>query len=315
MTKAYNQVSELDGRNVDMGIKVNAWQRFQKAFGEDNPYSVSDEDMLSKGRARIAFLRREQQTKQQLASLASSIGGAFSSSGKACDVCPEMVLIPAGSFRMGDLNGEGYDAEKPVHRVDIKSFAMGKTEVTFSEYDAFARATNSDLPEDEGWGRGNRPVINVSWNDAKAYVKWLSNKTGNRFRLPSESEWEYVARAGTTTKYSWGNDIGRNNANCGGCGSQWDHKQTAPVGSFRANAYGLQDMPGNVWEWVEDCYEDSYSGAPRDGRARTDGVCEYRVLRGGSWGTYPRGLRSADRNWNDPGRRGSSDGFRITQDT
>ena len=136
---------------------------------------------------------------------------------------------------------------------------------------------------DRGWGRGNRPVINVSWKDAQSYVRWLSQRTGHRYSLPSESEWEYVARAGTDTRYSWGDEIGRNRANCDGCGSRWDDEQTAPVGSFSPNAWGVHDMHGNVWEWVEDCWNDSYVGAPSDGSAWESGECGYRVLRGGSW--------------------------------
>ena len=154
---------------------------------------------------------------------------------------PEMVWIPAGSFRMGDIQGGGDSDEKPVHRVSVGKFAMGKFEVTFAEYDKFAQATGRKKPNDRGWGRGNRPVINVSWNDATAYAKWLSNQTGKTYRLPTEAEWEYAARAGTETKYWWGNDLGKNRAACDGCGSQWDNKQTAPVGSFSANKFGLYD--------------------------------------------------------------------------
>jgi formylglycine-generating enzyme required for sulfatase activity len=299
------QVTKIMNPNSD--ALQDAFEDFVDEYG----YEATNR---STSRKRITALKSEQRRAKQLASVVSDSGGSISSSGKACDVCPEMVLIPAGSFRMGDLNGGGYDNEKPVHRVDIKAFALGKTEVTFAEFDVFARATNRVLPENEGWGRGNRPVINVSWDDAKAYVKWLANKTGKRFRLPSESEWEYAVRAGTTTQYSWGNGIGRNNANCEGCGSQWDNKKTAPVGSFKANAFGLNDMHGNVWEWVEDCHEGSYSGAPSDGRARTSGACTYHVLRGGSWYDIPRYLRAANRYRFKPDRRNIHGGFRIAQD-
>ena len=133
------------------------------------------------------------------------------------------------------------------------------------------------------WGRGNRPAIDVSWHEAQAYVAWLSEKTGKRCRLLSESEWEYAARAGAATRYSWGDGIGRNRANCSGCGSRWDDRQTAPVGSFAANGFGLHDMHGNVWEWVADCWNGSYAGAPSDGSARESGNCSRRVLRGGAW--------------------------------
>src|SRR5262249_16038271 len=154
-----------------------------------------------------------------------------------------------------------------------------------------AGACNHHRPNDEGWGRGTRPVINVSWFDATAYVKWLSAKTGQQYRLLTEAEWEYAARAGTSTAYFWGNQIGRNQANCEGCGSRWDNKQIAPVGSFPANAFGLHDMHGNVWQWVEDRYDDNYNDAPADGRTWTSAencISENtRVLRGGSWGYHP----------------------------
>jgi formylglycine-generating enzyme required for sulfatase activity len=138
-------------------------------------------------------------------------------------------------------------------------------------------------------------VINVSWEGAQEYVRWLSARTGDEYRLPSEAEWEYAARAGTTTRYSWGDDIGHDNANCDGCGSLWDDEQTAPVGSFSANALGLHDIHGNVSEWVEDCWSDSYDGAPSNGGARVSGDCSLRVVRGGSWYYGPGYVRSAER--------------------
>ncbi len=228
---------------------------------------------------------------------------------------PEMLEIPGGSFRMGDLNGGGRRNEKPVHTVNIKRFALAKTEATFAQWDACVRAGGCKYkPKDKGWLRGNRPVINVSWEDAMAYAQWLSKETGKRYRLPSEAEWEYAARAGSTTKFSWGNDVGKNKANCSGCGSQWDDETTAPVSSFQANAFGLYDMQGNVWEWVQDCYHDSYQGAPNDGSAWTTGKCKRRVLRGGSWGHDPWLLRSAYRYGLTASSRFSIRGFRLAQD-
>ncbi len=226
-----------------------------------------------------------------------------------CRGCPEMVVIPAGSFMMGGL------IETPVHRVRVKAFAIGKYEVTFAEYDACVAAggCNGHRPKDEGWGRGRRPVINVSWNHAKAYVSWLSRKTGKRYRLPSEAEWEYAARAGTTTAYHWGDGIGRNNANCGGCGSRWDNRRTAPVGSFRPNRFGLHDVLGNLTEWVEDCWHPNYSGAPSDGRAWTSAGCGKRIFRGGTFGSKPLTIRSASRFGYDPALRGSIAGFRVAR--
>ncbi len=226
---------------------------------------------------------------------------------------PEMVVIPAGSFQMGCLSGDCYRNE-PVHSVSIASFELSKYEVTFEEYDAFTDATGRERVYDAGWGRGRRPVINVSWHDAVAYTQWLSEQTGERYRLPSEAEWEYAACAGSRTWYSWGNDIGRNRANCPGCGSRWGNKQTAPVGSFRANRWGLHDMHGNVEEWVQDCWNDNYRGAPADGSAWESGDCYYRVLRGGSWASdYPWYLRSAYRLRDTTGDRDVYSGFRVAR--
>jgi formylglycine-generating enzyme required for sulfatase activity len=229
---------------------------------------------------------------------------------------PKMVVIPAGSFRMGDIQGAGYDDEQPVHRVSVEKFAMGIYEVTFAEYDKFAEATGRKKPDDYNrfwwWQRGNYPVINVSWNDAIAYTKWLSNQTGKKYRLPTEAEWEYAARAGTETKYWWGNDIGKNRANClnSDCGDSF--KYTSPVGSFSANKFGLYDTVGNVWEWTCSEYEGKYKGKEK--------VCinknsyKYRVLRGGSWLVIPRGLRVANRRDASPFfSRSDYFGFRLVR--
>ena len=235
---------------------------------------------------------------------------------------PEMVVLPTGSFRMGDYGWSATPgitvtrtSEEPVRTVTIsRPIAMGRYEVTFAEYDRFARATGRDLPKDRFWGRSNRPVIYVSQKDAQAYAVWLSKETGKRYRLPSEAEWEYAARAGTSTRYSWGNEIGRNRANCDGCGSEWDNDKPAPVGSFAANAFGLHDMHGNVWEWVEDCWHNNYEGAPSDGGAWTTGCEESRtVVRGGSWDLDPSWLYSAYRNGLRPSRNDDV-GFRLVQD-
>ena len=236
--------------------------------------------------------------------------------GRDCPECPEMVVVPAGSYRMGSRDGRS--DELPVHEVAIGApFAVGRYEVTFAEWDACARhggcPRGEDIAEDRGWGRGRRPVINVSWDDAKRYVQWLSRKTGKAYRLPSESEWEYAARAGTQTAYSWGDEIGVNRANCYVCGGQWDGDRTAPVGSFGANAWGLHDMHGNVWEWVEDCPNGSYAGSPVDGSSWLSGNCDKRVLRGGSWFNYPSFLRAAGRNRYSTGNRNSSFGFRVAR--
>ena len=240
---------------------------------------------------------------------ARSAGTVF----RDCDGCPEMVVIPAGTFRMGCVSGRDcFDDEQPVHAVMMSQpFALSKHEVTFEEYDRF---TFPNQVEDEGWGRGRRPVMNVSWDDAQEYVAWLSSETGARYRLPSEAEWEYAARAGTTTAYSWGNVVGNNRANCKECGSQWDDRMTVPVGSFGANAWGLHDMHGNVWEWVQDCWHASYVGVPRDGSAWTvGGNCGPRVLRGGSWSNGPRSLRAAYRGGITTDIRNVDFGFRVAR--
>ena len=235
-----------------------------------------------------------------------------------CDACPEMVVVPAGLFMMGSpaSEEERSDDEGPVHQVTFEQpFAVGKYEVTFAEWDACVAGggCNGYRPNDKGWGRGRQPVINVSWKDAQAYVRWLSEETGEAYRLLSEAEWEYVARAGTTTRYFWGDNIGRNRANCAGCGSRWD-KQPAPVGRFRANAFGLHDVHGNVWEWTQDCGHENYRGAPADGRAWEGGNCGARVSRGGSWRSYgPRSLRSANRNTGTAGDRYYFYGFRLAR--
>ena len=228
----------------------------------------------------------------------------------------EIVTIPGGTYRMGDLSGDGDEDARPVHSVRVTAFRMGKHEVTFAQWDTCVADGGCDgyTPDDEGWGRGNRPVINLSWDDVQGFIDWLNSKTGGNFRLPTEAEWEYAARAGNTTLYSWGNSIGHNRANCDGCGSRWDDDRTAPVGSFSANAWGLHDMHGNVWEWVHDCWNDSYAGAPSDGRAWVSGDCTRRVLRGGSWYVYPERLHSASRTSNTRLSRNAYRGFRLAQD-
>ena len=235
-----------------------------------------------------------------------------------CDECPKMVAVPSGRFTMGSsVREEGRDDDEgPMRRVRIDyQFAVGVYEVTFAEWYACmdAGGCGSYVPDDMRWGRGNRPVVNVGWDDAQSYVSWLSERTGKRYRLLSESEWEYVARAGTETAYSWGDSIGVNRANCDSCGSAWDDKMTAPVGSFEANAWGVHDMHGNVWEWVQDCFNDSYEGAPTDGVAWTSEGCGTRVFRGGSFYGGPGYVRSASRSGNSTENRHHSLGFRVAR--
>ena len=212
---------------------------------------------------------------------------------------------------MGDLDGGGWEDERPVHTVSFaEAFAIGRHAVTFADYDRFVLAKNQRKPTDY-WGRGNMPVVDVSWDEAVAYARWLAEQTGKPYRLPTEAEWEYAARAKTETAYWWGKDIGQNRANFDGSGSPWSGKQTAPVGSFPPNPWGLHDTAGNVWEWVQDRWHGDYQGAPTDGSAWEQGDSARRVLRGGSWGYDPRYARAACRDVGGPGSRDDFIGFRL----
>jgi formylglycine-generating enzyme required for sulfatase activity len=231
--------------------------------------------------------------------------------------CPEMVVVPAGEFIMGSPSTEKgrYDDEGPQRTVTIvKSFGVSKFDVTFAEWDvcvSIGGCRQEGRANDAGWGRGTRPVINVSWDDAQQYVAWLSKMTGKPYRLLTEAEWEYAARAGNITAYYWGDEIGKQNANCNGCGSEWDNRQTSAVGSFKPNEFGLFDMAGNVWQWVQDCYHDNYNEAPIDGSAWASGDCSSRVVRGGSWNDVPQGLRAAIRIGIPTVDRNSGLGLRV----
>jgi formylglycine-generating enzyme required for sulfatase activity len=232
---------------------------------------------------------------------------------------PEMVSIPGGKFTMGAPAREGDKTERPQHKVQVRKFQIGKYDVTFAEYDLFTAATMREKASDRGWGRGNWPVINVSWTDAIAYIEWLDRKTGESYRLPSEAEWEYAARAGTKTPFWWGPDMDKGAApvHCDGCGSKWDGKETAPVGSFQPNPWGLYDMAGEVWEWTTDCWHETYQNAPADGTAWTaanGGECDSHVIRGGSWTGSPQDRRSAKRLSYGTNAAASDQGFRLARD-
>jgi formylglycine-generating enzyme required for sulfatase activity len=241
---------------------------------------------------------------------------------------PEMVVVPAGSFLMGGpksfwrsltpIARANQEGESPQHEVTIaKAFAVARFALTFDEWDACAKrgGCRPDV-SDHGWGRGRRPVIGVSWDDAQAYLKWLSGVTGKPYRLLSEAEWEYAARAGTKTVYPWGDKISLNGnpmANCKGCGSHWDGRQTGPVGSFPPNRFGLYDMIGNALEWTEDGYTFSYHGAPTDGSPRTNGDRGRRSLRGGSFNHDPDDVRAASRHFSQPDDKFRWNGFRVAR--
>jgi formylglycine-generating enzyme required for sulfatase activity len=240
-----------------------------------------------------------------------------------CADCPRMTVVPAGEFTMGSPPSEPYRGAEAQHRVTIAApFAVGKFEITFDEWDACAEGggCRGYRPDDSGWGRGKRPVINVSWEDAKAYVDWLGRKTGKPYRLLSEAEWEYAARAGATTSFSHGDTISPGQANYDGSPdgagpSDANRQSTLPVGSFVANAFGLHDMQGNISEWVEDCWHDEYTEqAPADGSPWIDGgSCNGRVVRGGSWEDSKAELRSAARTGGAKEDRFYTDGLRIAR--
>ena len=244
-----------------------------------------------------------------------------------CSDCPQMVAIPAGTFKMGSPAAESgrFDSEGPQHLVSVRAFALGKYDVTTAQFLIFLRETRyHPAPCDPilglGWKmtvRGSayppgetdpplEPANCLNWNDAQAYITWLNGKVRDLpsaakrstgpYRLPSEAEWEYAARAGTTTARWWGDAIGIGKANCNGCGSQWDNRLIAPIGSFGPNPFGLDDILGNIWQWVEDCWNENYVGAPTDGGAWLDGDCKKRAMRGGSWSNMPVFIRSATRS-------------------
>ena len=265
---------------------------------------------LANGKSRIERLAA---LAVSLLLLTSTSSGFAAEEFRDCLDCPEMVVVPAGSFTMGSPESEEgrRDHEGPQHEVTIaEPFAVGKYEVTLDEWEACVKGggCNDYEPDDRGWGGGRRPAINVSWNDAQTYVAWLSQETGEPYRLPSEAEWEYVARAGTTTRYSSGDEITPESANYGGKAAE-----TTEVGSYPPNSWVLHDVHGNVWEWVEDCWQDSYEGAPSDGSAWTNGNCGLQVLRGGSWHNNPGSLRSANRYWNFAVIRYDDRGFRVAR--
>lgn len=227
---------------------------------------------------------------------------------------PEMIALRGGDFTRGSRNKDGDNDELPLQPMRLRPFAIGQYEVTFDEYDLFCEVTGHDKPDDSGWGRGNRPVVNVSWNDATAYTEWLATKTRQPYRLPSDAEWEYAARGGTETVFWWGDQAPTTESNCDGCGSIWDGERTAPVGRFRPNLFGLHDTAGNVFEIVADCWSDTYSDAPIDGSPYLKGGCGKRVIRGGAWSFPPHEVRSANR-WRDfPSRKSDDTGFRVARD-
>ena len=301
----HGQVSHEAGLHAQA---VESVTRYLVAAGQGGEHYLAALELLDVAEAEAAAAAVAEREARAVAEAAAAV---------ARGEPLEIVVLPAGRFRMGCLSGDDDcgDREKPVREVVIASFALSKHEVTFAQWDACVSGggCGGHRPYDGGRGRAARPVVNVSWEDTQSYVSWLSRETGEEYRLPTEAEWEYAARAGTTTQYSWGNEIGVNRANCNGdlCGDRW--KYTAPVGSFAANPWGLYDMRGNVWELVQDCWNGSYTGAPVDGSAWLSGDCSVRVVRGGSWNNSPGDLRAAVRGWDATGVRDGDSGFRVAR--
>ena len=320
-------LSAFARRHPNSEFAGEAWQRAAALAWEGAKDSLSPEefDNLAKRHpgteaAKLAILRRDELLNLRDAFQAKwPAGKRF----RDCSRCPEMVVVPSGSFLMGSPESEAgaYDNERPVHRVTVQSFAAGVYEVRFAEWDACVAGggCGGHRPDDMGWGRGRRPVANVSWDDAQLYVAWLSRRAGHRYRLLSESEWEYAARAGTTGPFHTGETISTKQANYDGNYAYGDgfsgvyRNRTVPVGSFPPNAFGLYDVHGNVWEWVQDCWNGGYQGAPSDGGAWESGDCSNRVLRGGAWNNAPWNLRSAGRYGNYSGDRNDFVGFRVAR--
>ena len=234
--------------------------------------------------------------------------------GADCDRCPMLVKIPPGEFMMGDLANDGRKTELPPRLVTLdEAFFIGKFEVTFDQWDACFEAGGCEhKPSDGNWGRGARPVGNVNWFDAKEYVNWLSARTGKAYRLPTEAEWEYAARAGTSTRYPWGDDFKEGMAVCLTCGT--GHGASYEVGQMPPNEFGLYDMVGLQREWVEDCWVSSLTNTSTDGSANTGNDCAMRVIRGGAWYDSKRYLRSAFRMGVTAVERTELHGFRVVRE-
>jgi len=319
------EFKELQGKHdAEISAMENQLAQ-QKSVATDNSNAlVNAKAAMDKKDSEISVL------KEQLAELKAQ--GQDTSKTKPGNTYPDilpglrMVSIPAGKFLMGSPEteaGRGSD-EGPQRKVAVQAFELSDTEVTFEQYDIFANETQRELPDDEGWGRGDRPVIHVSWNDAIAYINWLNGKTTSNFRLPSEAEWEYAARAGTRTPFYTGNCISAKQANYQStvdyneCGVNTGKglSSTSAVKSYEANDWGLYDMASNVRELTQDCWHENYTNAPSDGSVwleNNGGNCDRRVLRGGWWFGRPELLRSANRDWNNLVLADSNVGFRLAR--
>lgn len=305
---------------ADRGVRVDQAKRLRVAALEQEQIRQEQQ------RAWVAQRRLPVRARDPVAELVpGSAAGARDdrADGGPCPTCPEMVVVPKGTFTMGSPPTEfGRDKDEALVQVVIgTAFAVGRFAITFDEWDACAAAggCNGYRPDDQGWGRGTQPVINVSWDDAKAYVAWLSLRTGKSYRLLTEAEREYVTRAGSTTAFWWGASITPAQANYNGSfpygdGSKGEYRQrTIAVNSFGPNPWGLYNVHGNVGEWTEDCWNDSNNGNTGDGRARASGACGRRVVRGGRWNTGPQFHRSAFRDWAYASKRSNVQGFRVAR--
>ena len=291
---------------------VEALTRYLQEAGREGDHYQTALRLLDEADNDLAAARREEARRraeaQRLAEEAAAREAAILEAVMAN--LPDMVVIPAGTFRMGCISGRNCDTnERPVHEVRVPSFALSRHEITFAQWDVCVEYGPCEWSGDEGWGRGDRPVINVSWYEAQDYLAWISDVTGESYRLPSEAEWEYAARAGTETAYYWGNRIGRGNANTG----RYNVSGTTRVGAFSPNPFGLYDMVGNVLEWVQDCRNATYAGAPGDGSAWEEGDCTIRVARSASRVSNAEESRIARRRWWRPDREGWYLGFRLAK--
>ena len=227
---------------------------------------------------------------------------------------PAMINVPAGTFRMGGASAIVGPDEVPRHQVTISAFVVGVYEVTFDEYYQFAKATGRKQPEDSGWDRKTHPVVDIAWDDAFAYTRWLSKQTGKSYRLLSESEWEYVARAGTTRSFWWGSKPGTGNAHCFDCKSDYSTSKPAKIGTYKPNPFGLYDTAGNVFEWVHDCYHRNYKDAPDDGSVWEGGDCDVRIARGGAYRSPANSMRVENRDKFKSNKGQYNVGFRVARD-
>ena len=227
---------------------------------------------------------------------------------------PLMIQIPAGEFLMGSRSGVVAADEVPRHKVKLKSFVVSVYEVTYAEYDRFAKATKRKKPDSSGWDRKTHPVNNVSWDDALAFTRWLSKQTGKNYRLLSEAEWEYAARAGTTSYYWWGRKAGVSNAHCFNCKSEYNTSKPAKIGTYKPNQFGLYDTAGNLFEWVHDCYHRNYKDAPADGSVWEGGDCKVRVVRGGAYHSPASSMRVENREKFASTRGQYNVGIRLARD-